>query len=103
MACRPLPYSGGTTDTAAGLRAMLAEFQANGRTGVNWIGVVVQDGQSVNATATWQQAALCRQAGITLLVVAVTNVRLLFMFGWSLVPRLNYRLMKLYFLCLKKN
>jgi Mg-chelatase subunit ChlD len=64
-------YVGGTTNTAAGLEAMRNEFASRARNGVTKMGIVLTDGQSDNFLATSTQAQLTRQAGITLMVIAV--------------------------------
>jgi collagen type VI alpha len=68
-----IQYSGGSTNMAAGLQAMQAEFTARNRTNVAKIGIVMTDGRSDDVNATTKQAELVRLAGITLVVVAVGN------------------------------
>lgn len=68
-----IQYSGGSTNMAAGLQAMLAEFTARGRSSVAKIGIVMTDGRSDDFNATTKQAELVRLAGITVVVVAVGN------------------------------
>jgi collagen type VI alpha len=64
-------YSGGTTNTAAGLAAMRDQFAMYGRAGVAKVGVVITDGRSDDFTRTTKEAALTRNAGVTLVAVAV--------------------------------
>jgi collagen type VI alpha len=68
-----IQYSGGSTNTAAGLQAMLAEFTSRSRSTVAKIGIVMTDGKSDDFLATTKQAELVRQSGVTLIVVAVGN------------------------------
>lgn len=68
-----ISYSGGSTNMAAGLQAMLTEFTPRARSGVTKIGIVMTDGRSDDFNATTKQAELLRQAGITLIVVGVGN------------------------------
>jgi collagen type VI alpha len=68
-----ITYSGGTTNAAAGLAAMLAEFTSRSRSGVAKIGIVMMDGRSDDFNATTKEASLVRSAGISLVVVAVGN------------------------------
>lgn len=66
-----IQYSGGSTNTAAGLQLMLSEFTARKRGGVVQIGIVMTDGRSDDFLATTKQAEALRQAGVNVIVVAV--------------------------------
>jgi collagen type VI alpha len=66
-----IQYTGGSTNTAAGLQAMLTEFTSRGRSGFAKIGIVMTDGRSDDFLATTRQAELVRQAGATIIVVSV--------------------------------
>lgn len=68
-----IQYSGGSTNTAAGLQAMNAEFTSRAKSGVVKIGIVMTDGKSDDFIATTKQAELLRQSGVTLIVVSVGN------------------------------
>jgi len=62
---------GGLTNTSAALTSIHDELTSRGRPDANWLGVVVTNRPSVDATATLAAARRARAAGITLLTVAV--------------------------------
>ena len=64
-------YSGGSTNTAAGLQAMVNEFNTKGRTNIPKICIVLTDGVSDSTNETVKQASVARLAGVTILVIPV--------------------------------
>lgn len=68
-----IQYTGGSTNTAVGLQAMLTEFSSKGRSLVGKVGIVMTDGRSDDFLATTKAAEKVRLAGITLIVVGVGN------------------------------
>ena len=62
-----------STNTSAALWYLRTNVFTSARTGVSRIAIVITNGNSVDATATQEQADLTRRAGISIMAVAVGN------------------------------
>ncbi|KAK3591864.1 hypothetical protein CHS0354_005067 [Potamilus streckersoni] len=62
------------TNTAKGIKKMREFFQADGRPGVPWLGIVITDGISKNPLETKEQADYAKAEGVSMFAVGVTNL-----------------------------